>query len=92
MRFAGDDSYTTLVTLIEAVSERDVPGVVEADWLSEGPPREFYFITPVANDWLPSDRFPLKDWAIARVAGDRVPVGKTTAEIKREASRLGRGR
>ncbi len=72
---AGDGSFHTLCALVEAASLEAAQTAVRLDWPAvevyrgeERPcARVWRFGHEVAADWLPSDRFPLKDWELKRV-------------------------
>ena len=68
--YAGDDSYSTMVALVEAKNEREAKTVIQKDW--PGRRREWRFIESVNFDFRPGDRFPIsKKWEKERIEGRR---------------------
>jgi hypothetical protein len=57
------DDNATLCAGVEAKSERSAKAAVHIDWPEA---KVWRFCEAVPDDFMPSDRFPLKDWALQR--------------------------
>ena len=68
--FASDESYATMVALVRAKDERAAWAAVRKDWPTKRA-RVIRFCNEVDSDWRPSDRFPLRGWALKRVEAGR---------------------
>lgn len=63
------DSGATLCAVVAAPDEHHAMKAIQTDWPEMN---EWRFCDVKDPDWAPrSDRFPLKDWQVERLAGDK---------------------
>ena len=61
-----EDGWATLCAAVDADNEEGAKSTVKIDWPEAG---EWRYCEQRADDWMPNDRFPLKDWMVERLGG-----------------------
>lgn len=59
------DDGATLCAVVDAESEREAKRAVREDWPEA---KDWRFIEKVADDFVPSSRFPAEEWMVPRLA------------------------